>query len=99
MLHVRQPEKTYWHCSIVVSRCTNNIESESFVVLYKKTCSNFLSAAQFDVDYLERISTNGPEPSALTRQSLYVKFDPLVGKDSPNSSRPEPSTGADTIIE
>lgn len=39
-------------------------------------------AAQFDVDYLERISTDVSEPSALTRQSLYVKFDPLVGTES-----------------
>ena len=39
------------------------------------------------MDYLERISSDVSEPSALTRQSLYVKFDPLVGRDSPKVNR------------
>lgn len=38
------------------------------------------SAAQIDIDYLEKISgKTNPQASALTRESLYVKFDPLVG--------------------
>ena len=42
------------------------------------------SAAQFDVDYLERISSEtNADPSDLARESLFVKFDPLVGKQSP----------------
>ncbi len=42
-----------------------------------------LPAAQFDVDYLEGITSNSVQSSDLTRQSLYVKFDPLVGTNSP----------------
>lgn len=42
------------------------------------------SAAQFDVDYLENISSEATsDPSELARKSLFVKFDPLVGKQSP----------------
>lgn len=41
------------------------------------------SAVQLDVDYLEKVSSTTSEPSALARQSLYVKFDPLVGGGSP----------------
>lgn len=41
------------------------------------------AAAQFDVDYLESISSReNSEPSSLTRESLFVKFDPLVGKQA-----------------
>ncbi|XP_064382313.1 transforming acidic coiled-coil-containing protein 3-like isoform X2 [Halichondria panicea] len=42
------------------------------------------NAAQFDIEYLEHISSDPSEPSELARQSLYVKFDPLVGDNSPN---------------
>ena len=45
-------------------------------------CDYFQIAAQFDVDYLEHISGDGQGPSELSRQSLYVKFDPLVGADT-----------------
>ncbi len=41
------------------------------------------TAAQFDVDYLEGITSDGTQSNDLTRQSLYVKFDPLVGTNSP----------------
>ena len=42
------------------------------------------SAAQFDVDYLESISSKAnADPSDLARKSLFVKFDPLVGRQSP----------------
>lgn len=42
------------------------------------------SAAQFDVDYLENLSTEAnADPSDLARKSLFVKFDPLVGTQSP----------------
>ena len=34
------------------------------------------------MDYLEHISGDGQGPSELSRQSLYVKFDPLVGTDT-----------------
>lgn len=41
------------------------------------------SAAQFDVDYFESISSeSNSDPSDLARKSLFVKFDPLVGKQS-----------------
>lgn len=42
------------------------------------------SAAQFDMDYLENItSETNSDLSDLARQSLFVKFDPLVGRQSP----------------
>ncbi len=42
------------------------------------------SAAQFDMDYLESISSEAnADPSDLARKSLFVKFDPLVGTQSP----------------
>ena len=42
------------------------------------------STAQFDVDYLETIASEAnSDPSDLTRKSLFVKFDPLVGNQSP----------------
>lgn len=46
------------------------------------------SAAQFDVDYLESIQNKNPtHMSALARESLYVKFDPLVsGSQSAHKS-------------
>lgn len=39
------------------------------------------SVAQFDVDFLERMSSknNAVPVSSLARESLYVRFDPLVG--------------------
>ena len=39
------------------------------------------SAAQFDVDYLESISSS--TNSDLSRKSLFVKFDPLMSGQSP----------------
>ena len=46
-------------------------------------------ASQFDVDYLERLESSAPSEggssSSLARESLYVKFDPLVGRPSPDS--------------
>ncbi len=43
-------------------------------------------AAQFDVDYLEAISSEASaDPNGLTRESLFVKFDPLVDKPALNS--------------
>lgn len=43
------------------------------------------TSAQLDIDYLERLnpSTNDEALLALSRQSLYVKFDPLVGGPQP----------------
>ena len=39
------------------------------------------STTQFDVDYLERITSEAnSDPSELSRKSLFVKFDPLVDK-------------------
>lgn len=39
------------------------------------------SSAQFNVDYLETISSEAnSDPSELSRKSLFVKFDPLVDK-------------------
>lgn len=39
------------------------------------------SAAQFDVDYLETVSSEDiSDHSDLSRKSLFVKFDPLVEK-------------------
>ncbi len=46
----------------------------------------YFAAAQFDIGYLEHISSDPSEPSELARQSLYVKFDPLVGGNSPNQT-------------
>ena len=47
------------------------------------------SSAQFDVDYLEKISSSegGSNPTDLARESLYVKFDPLVSRQSPKGKR------------
>lgn len=43
-------------------------------------------AAQFDTDYLENIaSKENSDPSSLSRESLFVKFDPLVSKPAHNS--------------
>ncbi|XP_064383174.1 transforming acidic coiled-coil-containing protein 3-like isoform X2 [Halichondria panicea] len=56
------------------------------------------SAAQFDVDYLEHIVTDRSEPSELTRQSLYVKFDPLVGTNSPKVNKILPNFSDDLLI-
>lgn len=45
------------------------------------------SAAQFDMDYLEKISSEGNSNSSdLARESLYVKFDPLVSRQSPKTT-------------
>ena len=39
---------------------------------------------RFDVDYLEHIKTEDRSP--LVRESLYVRFDPLLSKQSPKAS-------------
>ena len=40
-----------------------------------------LAAAQFDVDFLEKLSSEeSSNASNLARESLFVKFDPLVDK-------------------
>lgn len=47
------------------------------------------SAAQFDTDYLENMAVRqNSNPSSLSRESLFVKFDPLVGKPAPNQKAP-----------
>ncbi|CAI8031405.1 Transforming acidic coiled-coil-containing protein 3 [Geodia barretti] len=46
------------------------------------------SAAQFDIGYLENIANKNPSHvSALTRESLYVKFDPLVAGGQSSSHK------------
>lgn len=47
------------------------------------------AAAQFDTDYLENMAVRqNSNPSSLSRESLFVKFDPLVGKPAPNQKAP-----------
>jgi len=47
------------------------------------------SAAQFDLEYLEGISSEASaDPSALSRKSLFVKFDPLMSAGSPKGRVP-----------
>lgn len=49
------------------------------------------SAAQFDVDYLETISSEAnSDPSELARKSLFVKFDPLVDQQLPGRRKATP---------
>lgn len=57
---------------------------------YEFTDDDFkYSAAQFDVDYLEGIlSDANSDPNALSRKSLFVKFDPLVSQQSPRGKVP-----------
>jgi hypothetical protein len=63
-------------------------QSEEYQYMNEFSDADFQThaAAQFDIDYLEKLSShNHPSiPSALTRESLYVKFDPLVGPMSTN---------------
>ncbi len=47
--------------------------------------------AQFDVEYLEKIPIDQCQSSGLARQSLYVKFDPLVGDNPPGKDDDVPS--------
>lgn len=50
------------------------------------------SATQFDVDYLENISSEAnSDPSELARKSLFVKFDPLVDKQLPGRGETTPA--------
>ena len=70
--------------------CTNsptspNQPSAEFDYMKDFTDDDFKnSTAQFDVDFLENISSQGTSnASELARESLYVKFDPLVGRTSP----------------
>lgn len=44
------------------------------------------SAAQFDVDYLEGISSANSDCNSLSRKSLFVKFDPLISQQSPKGN-------------
>lgn len=48
------------------------------------------SEAMWELDYLEKCGTSNADfkESALARQSLYVKFDPLVKGPSPHSQSP-----------
>lgn len=50
-------------------------------------CIMLFVAEQFDVDYLEGISSEASaDPNQLSRKSLFVKFDPLVGSSAPSKS-------------
>ena len=55
-------------CCIVVLCCCVVLSYNCFVIV----------AGQFDVDYLEGISSEASAESELARKSLFVKFDPLV---------------------
>ncbi len=47
------------------------------------------SATRFDMDYLENLNSEAnSDPSDLSRKSLFVKFDPLIDKESPRSDVP-----------
>ncbi|KAM6221817.1 transforming acidic coiled-coil-containing protein 3 [Rhynchocyon petersi] len=51
-----------------------------------------------EVDYLEQFGTSAFKESALRKQSLYLKFDPLL-KDSPNRLVPvAPETGSNQAV-
>ena len=44
-----------------------------------------MATAQFDTDYLEKMSScQTANPSSLSRESLFVKFDPLVSQPASN---------------
>ena len=59
--------------------------SDEFGYMEQFSDSDFQSnVQQLDVDYLEKLgSAHSSQSSSLARESLYVKFDPLVGTASP----------------
>lgn len=70
---------------VCISRPSSPAQREEYEYMKEFTDDDFkYSAAQFDVDYFETIaSETNSDPSDLTRKSLFVKFDPLVGNQSP----------------
>lgn len=62
----------------------NYVQDSEYSYMKEFTDEDFTySVAQFDVDYFEGISSeSNSDPSDLARKSLFVKFDPLVGKPS-----------------
>lgn len=68
---------------IVLLKVTNYL----YLGLYLCLFVYMHSAALFDVDYLESLKMkNNPESGTLSRESIYIKFDPLVSEMSRKAS-------------
>ena len=58
------------------------------------------AASHFDADYLEKIKSQNTHHSTYqTRESLYIKFDPLISMDNSTSGRMDDISYKYMIIE
>ena len=51
--------------------------------------------SEFELDFLDNVGTGATTDAALARQSLYVRFDPLVQKNTPDKGKSRQSCFAD----